>query len=51
MRNRQKQKDNRKKQREESLNRRNDEGYLDLTAFMALASIRRETIQKMKGMK
>lgn len=39
MRTRQKQRENRKKQREECLDRRNDEGYFDLTAFLAVERI------------
>ena len=42
MRNRDKQRELKRKTREESLDKRNDEGYLDLTAFMAVARIRRE---------
>ena len=55
MRNRQKQRDNRKKHVEESLDTRNDAGYFDLTAFKAVANIRHEakssTGQKTKEMK
>ena len=40
MRNRQKPRDLKQKRREERLDRRNVEGYLDLTAFKAVANIR-----------
>jgi hypothetical protein len=42
MRNRQKQRENRKKKGEESLSTRNDEGYRDLTAFNAVERIKRD---------
>ena len=42
MRCRQKQRDLQRKSREESLDTRNGEGYFDLTAFKAVANIRRE---------
>lgn len=42
MRNRHKQRDLKREQREESLDRRNGAGYFDFTAFMAVANIRSE---------
>jgi len=55
MRNRQKQRENRKKYQEEHLDRRNDAGYLDLTAYMAVAMIKRDEAisvkTKTRGMK
>ena len=55
MRTRQKQRNNRKKHREEHLNVRNNEGYFDMTAYRAVAMIKRDEAisvkTKMKGMK
>ncbi|MHB1654406.1 MAG: hypothetical protein ACYCVD_18340 [Desulfitobacteriaceae bacterium] len=55
MRNRDKQRELKRKQREESLDKRNSAGYLDLTAFSAVARIRNEakssTRQTLKEMK
>ncbi|SPF56491.1 hypothetical protein SBF1_9170002 [Candidatus Desulfosporosinus infrequens] len=48
MRNRQKQRENRKIRREESLDMRNDAGYFDLTAFCAVARIREMNKQRDK---
>ena len=51
MRNRQKQRDHRRIHREERLDTRNDGGYFDLTAYMAVAKIKRDETISMKAKK
>lgn len=48
MRNRNRQRELRRQQREECLDRRNAEGYLDLTPFIAVEAIRREEKSSLK---
>ena len=48
IRNREVQRGNRKKCREERLDTRNDAGYLDLTAYCAVASIREKDKHRYK---